>query len=167
MTMDGHIGEVMYWPNRRGWYTTVNSPKEKMTAILSGAKPVLDDVEECTVYARKVIGGRWPDAEPIIAESPEFSWRYAHDVVCGKWEMGEPAILTGASWAYLYTRYVIGERWEAAEKVIVEDASWSYRYAIHVIEGRWKQAEPIIASDPHWRKEYQDYFGVDIRHKIV
>ena len=36
-------------------------------------------------YAKFVINGRFPEAEPMIAQDPEFAYYYACDVIKGPW----------------------------------------------------------------------------------
>jgi hypothetical protein len=44
------------------------------------------------VYAINAIGGRWPEAELIIAKDPWAAYSYAHDIIRGRWPQGERAI---------------------------------------------------------------------------
>jgi hypothetical protein len=41
-------------------------------------------------YARDVIKGRWPEAEPVIRSDPEWAYRYALNVIKGRWPEAEP-----------------------------------------------------------------------------
>lgn len=87
-------------------------------------------------HAVDVIGGRWPEAEDVIAQHPEWAYRYALEVIKG--------------------------RWLEAEDVIATDPYWAYHYARHVIKGRWPEAEDVIATHPYWANGYDTEFGTRI-----
>ena len=137
-------------------------------------------------YAKHVIEGRWPEAEPIIAKSPYWSLEYARNIG-RRFHAGEKAILNSnnASWIVNYAQEVIGGRWPEAEPIIVKDARaflsyasklklrlplgektilnsnnvhWMVSYAKYVIDGRWPEAEPFIAK--HAEASYR--YAVDV-----
>jgi hypothetical protein len=87
-------------------------------------------------YSKSVIKGRWPEAEKVIATSPQF--------------------------AYCYAKYVIKGRWPAAEPIIMKDANAAYLYAAHVIKDRWPEAETSIAKDRTSKLWYNEDFGTNI-----
>ena len=62
----------------------------------------LTDPEWAYLYARDVIGGRWPEGEAAIAKDPEWAYRYARYVVRGRWPEGEEAIATDPYWTKEY-----------------------------------------------------------------
>ena len=39
-------------------------------------------------YARDIVKGRWPEAEPYIMEDPEWAHWYACNVIRGRWPLG-------------------------------------------------------------------------------
>jgi hypothetical protein len=80
-------------------------------------------------YAKYVIEGRWPEAEPMIAKS---------------------------EWANNYAQFVIEGRWPEAEPVIMQDPWLAAKYAAWVIRGRWPEAEDVIRRDPDAWNWYTD-----------
>ena len=66
-------------------------------------------------YARNVLRGRWPEAEPVIAQSPTWAYWYAHNIIRGKFPEGEPAIATNPYWSYWYGKYIIRELFPSLE----------------------------------------------------
>jgi len=55
-------------------------------------------------YARDMICGRWPEAEPTIMTDPYYAYRYACKVIKGRWLEAEPIIMTSPEDAYYYSR---------------------------------------------------------------
>ena len=96
-------------------------------------------------YAKDVIQGRWPEAEPIIMKSPYYAYRYAYYVIKGRWPEAESSIMKDPLYIYFYAKDVIG-RWPEAEKHIMKDPNIIINYARDVIKGRWPEAEPAIAK---------------------
>ena len=113
-------------------------------------------------YADAVIGGRWPEAEPIIMKDAKWAYWYASDVMKYKrWTEAEPYIMKNAYWAYWYARNIMKDaRWPEAEPYIVKDARWAYWYACDVIKGRWPEAEPYILESDGYTKLYCQRFGI-------
>ena len=113
-------------------------------------------------------GKRWPEAEPIIKESPYWAVHYAIDIInSGKelgirWPEAEPYIMMDPSCAYQYTLEVIngldnygGIRWPEAEPYIAEDPESATDYSRYIINKnrnlgiRWDEAEPYIMKEPY------------------
>jgi hypothetical protein len=112
------------------------------------AEPVIvKDAQLAYHYAKNMIQGRWPDAEPTIAKDAQWAYYYAENVIRGRWPDAEPTIAKDAQLAYYYARNVIRGRWPDAEPTIAKDAQLAYKYARNVIQGRWPDAEPTIAKD--------------------
>ena len=86
------------------------------------------DIYDLYYYARDVIKGRWPEAEPHIMTDPRWAYRYALDVIKG--------------------------RWPEAESIIMTDSEWAAEYAKNIIKGRWLEAEPISIQDNYYWKWY-------------
>lgn len=63
------------------------------------------------LYARDVLKGRWPEAEPLIARDPMCSYLYARDVIKGRFPEGEPAIEASVLYSDLYARGVLKGPW--------------------------------------------------------
>ena len=57
-------------------------------------------------YARDVIEGRWPEAEPFIMQDPARAYYYARDVIEGRWPEAEPVIKQSAKWAMKYSNFI-------------------------------------------------------------
>jgi len=115
------------------------------------AEPVILTDPHCSIsYAKYVIKGRWPEAEPVIMTDAQWSCWYAMDVVKGRWPEGERAIMQDPNYSYRYARDVIKGRWPEAEPVIMKNGHYSYLYARDVIKGRWPEAEPVIMTDAQW-----------------
>ena len=97
----------------------------------AGEKAILasGDVGLMVSYAKEVIGGRWPEAEPRIANSDRWSLDYA-SIIKDRFPAGEKAILKSE-----YPQLMVD-------------------YAKEVIGGRWPEAEPIIMKNPEASSEY-------------
>ena len=83
-------------------------------------------------YARDIIKGRWPEAEPIIMKNPRYVWAYAYNVIQGRWPEAEPYIMKDPEWAYRYAHDVIRDRWIEAEPYIKENGYWYSAYMRNV-----------------------------------
>lgn len=101
-------------------------------------------------YARTVINGRWPDAEPVIMQDPVSADVYATEIIGGRWPEAEPVIMAHPMSAVAYASDVIKGRWPEAEPVIMAYPMSAVAYARDVIKGRWPEAEPTIkgSGDP-------------------
>jgi hypothetical protein len=87
-----------------------------------------DRLEWAYWYARNVIQGRWPEAEPVIMGNPDAAYQYAQDVIQGRWPEAEPVIMGNPDAAYWYARDVIQGRWPEAEPVIMSNPDAAYQY---------------------------------------
>ena len=87
---------------------------------------------------------------------------YARFIIEGRWPEAEPYIKKDLYWAYHYAKNIIKGRWGEAEPYIKKDPGSAYYYAIHIIKERWPEAEPHIKKCPHWTCCYSDYFGVKL-----
>lgn len=101
-------------------------------AMMYGCEEDSDMIEnQITVYARGVIGGRWPAFDEKV-------------------QRGE----CNPSTAVSYTSEVIGRRWKVVEDFLLGQAQVStartalVRYARDVIQGRWREAEAILCVSP-------------------
>jgi len=121
-------------------------------------------------YAKDVIKGRWPEAEPYIIQGAKsmsdsigisILVGYARDVIGERWPEAEPVIRQNPEYAYQYARKVIGGRWPEAEPYIRQDPVWALFYARDVIKGRWPEAEPVIMKSPSRWAEYTKLFNLD------
>lgn len=57
------------------------------------------------LYARDVVKGRWPEAEPSIVKDLQWAFPYARDVIQGRWPEAEPTILK-SPWAGSYRSFL-------------------------------------------------------------
>ena len=87
------------------------------------------------MYAKKVIKGRWLEAETNILRFPYVSFYYAKDVIKG--------------------------RWPEAESAMRREPYYAHIYATYVINGRWIEAEPTIKTAHHRWCAYCKEFGID------
>lgn len=55
-------------------------------------------------YARYIIKGRWPDAEPYIMKDSYYAYCYAAQVITGKWPEAEPYIKQNLYWWQVYCK---------------------------------------------------------------
>ncbi|GIV52247.1 MAG: hypothetical protein KatS3mg038_2768 [Candidatus Kapaibacterium sp.] len=94
-----------------------------------------------------VVGAAKPTRKAVKILGPQICYRYARDVICGRWPEAEPVIATDPRCAYLYAFDVIRGRWPEAEPVIAQDAWCASAMQLDVIRGRWPEAEPVIAQD--------------------
>lgn len=62
----------------------------------------LESAERAYYYAKEVIKGYWPEAEPVMMTDPGLAFRYAKYVIKGRWPEAEAAIMTdpGAASSY-------------------------------------------------------------------
>ena len=127
--------------------------------FFAGERAILDNGngELMIYYAKDVIGGRWPEAEPFIAKSADWSLEYAR-FLKDRFPAGEEAILKSNNPFYKigYAKDIIGGRWPEAELFIAKDASASYRYATEVIKGSFAEGELAIKRQPYLWDSYQE-----------
>jgi len=62
---------------------------------------IIKDPERAYYYARKVIKGRWPEAEPYIMKNSHWAYLYTRDIIKGRWPEAEPYMI-GTGW----TQYI-------------------------------------------------------------
>ncbi len=141
-----HEQEIMKDPQY-----TCNYARDVIGGRWPEAEPyIMKDPEAALIYAIYVIKGRWLQAEPYIMKDPGYAHIYARDVIKGRWPEAEPYIMKDPEWACYYVKDVIKGRWPEAEPYIMKNPKWVYYYAIYVIGGRWPEAEPYIMKDPKW-----------------
>lgn len=98
-------------------------------------------------YARFIIKGRWPDAEPYIMKDPFCSYLYAAYVIKGRWTEVESIVMTDPYTTFCYARNVIKGRWIEAEPIILTCSKQAANYATFIIGERWPEAEPILKAN--------------------
>lgn len=67
----------------------------------------------------------------IIERSSEYASYYARYIIKGRWPEAEPNIMKNPKGAYAYARYVIGRRWKEAEPYIQVSNLWWGEYCEH------------------------------------
>ena len=109
-------------------------------------------------YARFVVQGRWPEAEPCLLEDIYVAFTYAEQVIQGRWPEAEDGF-AGSDLAELYACEMLPGRWD--EEVAKKCTCWLYYYAKDVIKGRLPDelhnrmlAEAIKNPNDRWVKKY-------------
>jgi len=108
---------------------------------------ILNSPKTAFKFAERIIKGKWPEAESIIAQDAEASHNYAEYILNGRFKQGEPAIITDPHWSSWYASGILRQRWPEAEPNILKDPRVAVRYACDTIKDRWPEAEPYIAKD--------------------
>lgn len=98
---------------KRYFMRDLNKEQEMLAILQSKEVGSLDDIDdqfndpiaEVYRYARDVIEGRWPEAEPYIMRDRKWAYYYAEDVIEGRWPEAEPFIMEDAEIAYFYAYY--------------------------------------------------------------
>ena len=80
-------------------------------------------------YARYVVKGRWPEAEPYIMKNPKTAYRYALCVIKGRWLEAEPYIKKNPEQACHYAYYILEGRWPEAESYMQKNPFFTYLYS--------------------------------------
>jgi hypothetical protein len=107
---------------------------------------------------------------PIISRTPWLANKYAREVLHGRWPEAEPIIMKVPNVAYSYVKTILAEdpewpypngKWPDAEPYIMKNPFSAVLYAKHVLKHRWKEAEPVIKTDEYHWHDYIRYFEVD------
>ena len=91
--------------------------------------------------------------------APEWAYWYASNVVGGRWPEAEPLILTNIAMTYWYAYNIIKGRWPEAECVILNSSEFSYLYACNIIKGKWPEGERAISLKSNYWKSYNVGLG--------
>lgn len=163
--------------NFMGKYDTISTPKAAWQKISRLRKKrripeleslILLDPNASYNYAKTIINGRWPAAEPIILEqgSAKILFYYARHVMNSRWKEAEEKILKDSKYILEYTKDVIGGRWPEAEETLIsnfwkqenenpfieqKDYFWDFellKYASSFVNDRWIEIEEIISKNP-------------------
>jgi hypothetical protein len=94
-------------------------------------------------YINDVLGGPWPEAEPILMKDPPTAFWYANTYINNNGRTNPP------------------KRWEKAEPYIMKNPEYAYYYAETILQRRWLEAEPYIKENEYWWKQYADYFKIN------
>ena len=92
---------------------------------------------------------RWPEAEPLIAISPNAAMDYAEILAVHgiqRWPEGEKAIASESIPALKYAYCIVKGPWPEGERSIKESPYTAYIYAM-LIKGPWPEAENTIAHE--------------------
>jgi hypothetical protein len=109
---------------------------------------VLKDPQAALRYARHIVKGRWPEAEPLFAGSPLWAYAYAKRVLNRRWRMGERAIQTSPVICIVYITDVVQSIWSQGERAILQDPLCAAIYAAKWLKRPWRKAESLINTDP-------------------
>ena len=90
----------------------------------------------------------------LLEKNSHDLYFYAKDIIKGRWPEAEPLIMTDLTWAFYYARNIINGRWPEAEPVIMKDPNMTYHYVRTVIKGRWPEAEKYLIQDNYHWNEY-------------
>jgi hypothetical protein len=110
-------------------------------------------------YAAEVVGGPWPEGEPIIAKHARWANDYAH-ILRGRFHAGEPQIAKAGPIAVSYSTQILKKPWPEAEKAIAKDGDASALYGLRH-NMRFKAGEKAMvnkATDYYWQ-QYQPLMG--------
>jgi len=156
----------------------------KKPGLIFSLPPVFDEHKDVwlkdPVIAAKFADARhkrWPEAEPIIAQSPEAIYIYATRVLERRWPEAEPVLLTDLSNAFMYARNLntelpgledaiakeikpaLSNPSPAAQSEAVHAGMHLIRYARNVMRHRLRpRHETLIAAMPVVFDMYMAYF---------
>jgi hypothetical protein len=68
---------------------------------------IAQDAWEAYLYAKYVLKGQFPEAEPIIAQDARSAFEYAYFVLKAPWPEGEPVIAQDLTYVQLYAKNVL------------------------------------------------------------
>lgn len=132
--------------NIRMW---ASKPDKVMEKVILNLGWEYYSASKAVEYARKVLKGRWIEAEPIIKKVPYQAYMYARHVIGGRWEEAENVIAKQSGASYLYAKYVLKDRFILGEKnsnIWQKDVKSIYLYSKYVLKGRWESKEKTIAK---------------------
>jgi hypothetical protein len=116
---------------------------ERQALRLAAGHPEV--MNACVAYARKVIGGRWDDLEPVIVQAFVSNPVAGTEVVSCRHEVD---VIADHIWDYIE---VIQGRWTAWEEEILKAAAKNtdllgtcVEYGKLRIQGRWPDLEPLL-----------------------
>lgn len=146
----------------------VCSPKYAVQKARKGKKlnrweleELAKDAEQSVLYAEKVLKGRFPEAEPTIAQNHDLAFQYAKDVIRGRFPEAEQTFFDNNSdWGNrnYFQRYFIDVAREpnpAIEKKILDTHhGLAANYAERCLKGRWPEGEKVILKDLDNAVEY-------------
>lgn len=104
-------------------------------------------------YAFYCVGGRWKEAEAVIAADASASYNYAFNI-CGPFPEAEKTMARDAECAFLYATRILNAPFPLGEKSIAKDAEWASRYASDIIQGQWRRGEKAITEESKWMLHY-------------
>lgn len=99
------------------------------------------------------------DRLDVIKTYPQSAYLYSKKILKGRWIEAEPYIMQDPFYAYVYAKHVLKQRWPEAEPYIMKNPTWAYQYALYVIKDKWPEAEPYIKKDKHYNNIYKKAFN--------
>lgn len=118
------------------------------------------DVHSALSYTYNIIGGRWPEVEPLIIQYPYHAYNYAKIILKGRWLEAEPKILKSPNITYLYLTDVVKEQWVECEDVIKDNPYHIYKYTTQILKHRWVEIEPFLKEGQSFWSNYCEFFGI-------
>lgn len=120
-------------------------------------KQILSDPAACLSYATNVLGGPFPEGEPVIAKNVQTAVFYAVNVLKDRFLLAESLFLDQPFAAVQYAKF-LGLRWDEldpeVEKSILGEPFAAAQYAAEVLKAPWPEAEPFIQTNTSARNLY-------------
>jgi len=146
------------WPEGEKALIRMATNPPSNSGVWIGQYPIALDV-----YAREILGGRWPEAEKIILNHKHATLDFDEYAKPESFLVGIPGFGKQLEGRYqcvavLYARDVIKGRWPELEKRILADKNvhWAFEYARDIVKGRWLEAEALIKADAGVSARYKD-----------
>ena len=107
---------------------------------------------------------------PLISRTATLATKYAREVIKGRWPEAEPYIMKVSYTAYGYARAILYNdpewpydrgRWPEAEPYIMQEPFTALIYAKNILKHRWKEAEPYIMKNEGDWNNYKAHFGIE------
>jgi hypothetical protein len=129
-------------------------------------------------YAKRIVGGEWPEGEEAIAKDGDAAYRYAHEVLGRRFPLGEPAIAKSEHLIEYIRKFIGSEGWPemepeiarngkssldyseivgpfpAGEPAMSKNAKIALGYASETLHGPFPMGEPAMAKDPEAAYRY-------------
>lgn len=136
-------------------------------AILNNMDQPGGDIAAASIYANRVIKGRWPELEPYLVKyssADSLAWYISRIKQRVSPEL-EKRIALKASLAFLYATR-IRRRFPQGEARIAKDGLYALKYAIEVVKNKWPEGESAILGPSHSRNLYfRDEYNRLLRSK--
>lgn len=126
-------------------------------------------------YISRVIQGRWPEAEQIIAKDGPSMLKYAELYIRGPWPEVEQTILrSNSETIFAYITRVLKGPWPRFERAVLKaigkltpaTSEWrdvariGFKYSRDVKNGSWPEFETLLSADPDFEELYKHNIGL-------